>query len=256
MRILILGGTTEASALAQRLSGDQRFAVTLSLAGRTSAPELPAVATRSGGFGGADGLAQWISDSRTEALVDATHPFAARISANAVAAARSAGVPLVSLVRAPWPQQAGDTWIRVADVEAAVPALGDTPRRVFLTIGRQEVGAFRAAPQHSYLVRAIEPPDADALPLGAEVILQRGPFAEAEETVLMRDHAIDIVVAKNSGAQATYAKIAAARALQLPVVMIDQPQKPAGIAVGNVDAICEKLRALSHHAGAPSERGV
>jgi precorrin-6A/cobalt-precorrin-6A reductase len=256
MRILVLGGTTEASALARRLSEDARFAVTLSLAGRTAAPDVPAVATRSGGFGGVEGLAQWISDSRTDALVDATHPFAARISANAVAAAHIAGVPLVSLVRMPWRQQAGDTWIRVADVEAAVGALGDAPARVFLTIGRQEVGAFRAAPQHTYLVRAIEPPDADALPPDAEVILQRGPFAETEETVLMRDHAVEIVVAKNSGAVATYAKIAAARALQLPVVMIDQPRKPAGIPVGDVDAICEELRALSHHAGAPSERGV
>ncbi len=256
MRILILGGTTEASDLVRQLGGDPRFSLTLSLAGRTMAPQLPAVATRVGGFGGTQGLARWIGDNRTEAIIDATHPFAARISENAVEAARIVGVPLISLVRPPWQQQAGDNWICVGSAEDAARALGDDPRRVFLTIGRQEVGAFRAAPQHAYVIRSIERPAPDELPPNAELILQRGPFAETDETALMRDRAIDVLVAKNSGAGATYAKIAAARALQLPVVMIAQPQKPSGIVVGDVGAVCDRLLALRDHAGAPSERGV
>lgn len=256
MRVLILGGTTEASALARRLSDDPRFAITLSLAGRTGTPKLPVAQTRIGGFGGTDGLARWINDNGIDAVIDATHPFAARISANAVTAAHTTGVPLISLVRRPWTRREGDTWVGVPDMEAAAKALGDKPRRVLLTIGRQEVAAFRAAPQHTYVIRAIEQPAAEALPPNAELILQRGPFDEAAEAELMRARKIDVIVAKNSGAEATYAKIAAARSLDIPVVMVEQPLKPAGIAVETIDAAFEQLVALTAHAGAPSERGV
>jgi precorrin-6A/cobalt-precorrin-6A reductase len=261
MRILILGGTSEASELARRLGGDRRFVATLSLAGRTTAPRMAAItkpiATRSGGFGGADGLVQWVKDNRIEAIVDATHPFATRISANAVAAARIAGIPLLSLVRPPWRQQEGDKWICVANTDEAMTALGEKPQHVFLSIGRQEIGAFCAAPQHSYLVRSIEPPEADTLPPYAELILQRGPFEPEAEIALMRAHAIDIVVAKNSGSDATYAKIEAARALGLPVVMIEQPEKPRSSLSGDIAFICEQLAALARdHVSALSERGV
>jgi precorrin-6A/cobalt-precorrin-6A reductase len=256
MHVLVLGGTTEASALAQRLAHDTRIVVTLSLAGRTGTPVLPVARTRIGGFGGAQGLARWLGENRIGALVDATHPFAARISANAVAAADAAGVPLLSLLRPPWQQREGDTWIGVPHVQAAAQALGEKPRRVFLTIGRQEVAAFRAAPRHFYLVRAIDPPPAEELPPNAELILQRGPFDEAAEMALMRSRAIEVVVAKNSGAGATYAKIAAARRLGLPVVMLEQPAKPAGNKVATIDAAIHDLIALAAHADAPSERGV
>jgi precorrin-6A/cobalt-precorrin-6A reductase len=257
MRILILGGTSEASELARWLGGDRRFVATLSLAGRTAAPSLSPIATRSGGFGGVDGLVQWVKDNRIEAIVDATHPFATRISANAVAATGIVRLPLLSLVRPPWRQQDEDKWIRVSNADEARAALGEKPRRVFLSIGRQEISAFRAAPQHSYLVRSIEPPATDALPPHAELILQRGPFEPEAEIALLRAHAIEFVVAKNSGSDATYAKIAAARALGLPVVMIEQPEKPHSNMSGDIDFICKELASLTgDHVGALSERGV
>jgi precorrin-6A/cobalt-precorrin-6A reductase len=256
MRILILGGTSEASELARRLGDDARFSPTLSLAGRTATPRLPTIATRSGGFGGVDGLVNWLKDNQIDAIVDATHPFAARISANAVAAARIAQVPLLSLVRPPWRKQDGDTWINVTDAIAASTALGETPRRVFLSIGRQDIAAFGAAPHHDYLIRSIEPPDAAALPR-AKIILERGPFDQDAELELMRAHNIEIVVTKNSGADATYAKIAAARALAIPVIMIEQPEKPRGNMAGDIAFLYERLVSLARdHVSAFSERGV
>jgi precorrin-6A/cobalt-precorrin-6A reductase len=257
MRVLVLGGTGEASELARRLANDKRFTLTLSLAGRTAAPLPQPISQRVGGFGGADGLADWLAAERIEAIVDATHPFAARISANAVTAARRAALPLLTLLRPPWQRQAGDAWTCVDSAKAAAAALGREPRRVFLTIGRQEVAAFRAAPQHAYLIRSIDPPEENDLPPDAELILQRGPFEDRAEIALMRDRAIDVLVAKNSGAGATYAKIAAARELRLPVIMIDQPPKPADMIVTDVAAACAWLSSLADdHAGPPSDRGV
>jgi len=257
MRVLVLGGTSEASELARRLADDTRFSLTLSLAGRTASPLPQPISQRVGGFGGADGLAGWLAAEHIEAIIDATHPFAARISAHAVTAARRAGVPILTLRRPPWQRQAGDAWTCVDSAEAAAAALGGERKHVFLTIGRQELAAFRAAPQHAYLIRSIDPPDENDLPPDAELILQRGPFDDQAESALMRTRAIDVLVAKNSGAAATYAKIAAARALRLPVIMIDQPQKPSGIVVNDVAAACAWLSALvDDHSGAPSERGV
>jgi precorrin-6A/cobalt-precorrin-6A reductase len=257
MRVLILGGTSEASELARRLLGDKRFSPTLSLAGRTKEPGLPLIPYRVGGFGGAQGLARWIADERIDAIVDATHPFATRISDNVVRAARTSGVPLLSLMRPPWKACAGDRWIRVESAREAATALGDQPCRVFLTVGRLELPAFRAAPQHDYLVRTIDAPDPSALPERAELLLQRGPFDEVSETMLMRDRGIEILVAKNSGGAATYAKVAAARRLALPVVMIERPQKPAGSTVGDAkSALAWLVSAASAHAGPASERGV
>lgn len=255
MRVLILAGTTEASDLARRLSGDPRFAVTLSLAGRTRNPVTEAVvAVRVGGFGGAEGLALWLRDAGIGAVIDATHPFAARISANAHAAARETGLPLCTILRPPWSAGPGDRWLSVASLEAAADALGAKPRRVFLGVGRQGVDAFRRAPQHAYVVRSIEPPDPAALPSDVTLVQARGPFTLSDEIALFSAHRIETVVAKNAGGAATHAKIEAARRLELPVVMIQRPQKPAGHVVADAAAALDWLHRL--HATSRSERGV
>jgi precorrin-6A/cobalt-precorrin-6A reductase len=235
MRVLILGGTTEASALARLIAGDARFEATLSFAGRTAAPRVQPIATRVGGFGGVEGLAAYLCDHKIEAVVDATHPYADRISANAVAACQQSGVPLVSIVRAAWRPQPGDRWKLVATTEAAPAALGADPRRVFLSVGRQELAAFAAAPQHRYLARTVDPPDC-VLPPDMRVLQARGPFDRAAELRLLADEKIETVVSKNSGGTATYAKIEAARELGLPVVMIARPDKQAGHAVESAEA--------------------
>jgi len=228
MRVLILGGTTEASALSRLLAGDPRFDAVLSLAGRTSTPAAQPVAVRVGGFGGVEGLVSHLRDEKIDAVIDATHPYADRMSAHAVAACEKAGVALASLVRAPWRRQASDDWKDAADTEAAANAIGRSPRRVFLGIGRQELAVFARAPQHHYLARVIEAPPAEGLPPHVTLLQARGPFDLAAETALLRERRIEIVVSKNSGGAATYAKIEAARALGLPVVMIARPHKPAG----------------------------
>lgn len=250
MRVLILGGTTEASALARLIAGDPRFEATLSLAGRTAAPAEQPIAMRSGGFGGAAGLARHLDSHGITAVVDATHPYAARISANAVAACRQAGVPLASLARAAWQPQPGDRWIGAPSTEAAVRALGMRKRRVFVTVGRQELPLFAAAPQHRYLARLIEPPQDVPLPPDLVLVRQRGPFDFDAEHRLLRDEAIEVVVSKNAGGSATYAKIEAARALGLPVVMIERPDKPAGHVVASP---AEAMAWLAHER---SLRGV
>ena len=250
MRVLILGGTTEASALARLLAGDRRFEATLSFAGRTAAPRAQPIATRVGGFGGAKGLVAYLGDQGVEAVVDATHPYADRISANAVAACANAHVPLASMVRPAWQAEAGDKWQRVQSTEAAVEALGAAPRRVFLSIGRQDLPAFAAAPQHHYLARTVDRPDG-RLPADMKIVQARGPFDRAAELKLLGEEKIEVIVSKNSGGTATYAKIEAARALGLPVIMIERPPKPAGHAVASPEAALAWLAHLS-----PSRRGV
>ncbi len=222
MRLLLLGGSTEANRLARRLSGHPRIKATLSLAGRTANPAATTLPTRVGGFGGSEGLSLYLREERIDAVVDATHPFAAQMSANAMAACASARVPLALFTRPPWKAQFGDAWIEVSNgVEAAV-ALGPSPKRVFLTVGRQQLAAFQSAP-HQFLVRTIDPPSPELLPKFAEILLAKGPFTVAEEIDLMRRYAIEILVSKNSGGGATAAKIEAARSLGLPVVMIQRP---------------------------------
>jgi len=233
MRILILGGTGEASALVRGLLAQEpRVSITLSLAGRTSQPKPEAVATRIGGFGGAEGLAAWIARERIDLVIDSTHPFAARIGANAAQACAETGIPLLAIRRPAWTPLPGDRWIIVPDMAAAARALGEAPCRVFLTIGRQEVAAFAAAPQHDYVVRAIED-IALAVPRFT-AIRARGPFDTAAETAFLAERAIAVLVSKNSGGDATYGKIAAARALGLPVVMVSRPDKPAVPSVPDV----------------------
>ncbi|WP_227435302.1 cobalt-precorrin-6A reductase [Methylobacterium sp. W2] len=237
MRVLILGGTTEASTLVKGL--DPRIDATLSLAGRTSAPKREPVPTRIGGFGGPEGLAAWIAENRIEAVIDATHPFAARIGRNAALACERTGVALLAIRRPAWERRQGDRWTEVETMVEAALALGETPRRVFLTIGRLEVGAFATAPQHDYVVRAIEP-IGDALPVPRLTeIAARGPFDEAAEAAFLAERRIEILVTKNSGGPATYGKIAAARALGLSVVIVRPPRKPA------VDSVLDAEGALA-----------
>ncbi len=226
MRILILGGTGEAGVLARALAGRADRAVMLSLAGRTAAPKAAPVPMRSGGFGGVTGLAAYLRAERIERLIDATHPFAATISGNAARAAALAGVPLLAIRRPPWTAGPGDLWTEVDGMNEAVAALGPDPRRVFLTIGRQEAGAFAAAPQHVYVARTVEPLG-DALPVPHLTAIEaRGPFDAAAEAALMRDAGIEILVSKNAGGAATSGKIAAARSLAIPVIMVRRPEKP------------------------------
>jgi precorrin-6A/cobalt-precorrin-6A reductase len=228
LQLLILGGSTEASALARALAEDTRFAVTLSLAGRTQSPVLPPVGVRIGGFGGAEGLAAWLRAHNIAALVNATHPFAARMAGNAVAAAAAARIPLLRVLRPAWSRQPGDDWREVANMAEAVHELGIAPLRVLLTIGRQDLAPFAAAPQHHYVIRSVDAPPDDALPPDATVISARGPFAESDERALLRTHRIEAIVTKNAGGTATEAKLAAARALGLPVVMLARPQVAQG----------------------------
>lgn len=259
MRVLILGGTSEARVLAELLTGDGRFAAVLSLAGRTAAPAALPIMTRSGGFGGAEGLAQYLTEERIAGVVDATHPFADRISANAVQACSTAGVPLGSLVRAPWSFVPGDRWTVVRNVPAAVRALGSEPRRVLVTVGRMELGAFTAAPQHSYVARTIDVPEGE-LPPKLTLIQARPPFDQMAEARLMKEHNIEIVVSKNSGGAETYGKIAAARSLKIPVIMVARPHKPTGKALASpAEAYSWLEELLAAHVRSPAEssrRGV
>ena len=251
-RILVLGGTTEARRLADRLSGRLDLDVIVSLAGRTRDMVEHSVPVRIGGFGGAEGLAAYLLDWQIDALIDATHPFADRMSRNAVRAANDTGVALLSLRRAPWTRMPGDRWLPVADVEDAVRALGAAPRRVFLALGRQEIDAFAAAPQHFYLVRSVDPVDPPLPVPDAAYVVARGPFSEIADRALLEAHRIDVVVSRNSGGEAAYGKIAAARALAIDVVMIARPPLPETASVGTIE---EVLAWLDHVSGAP-KRGV
>ena len=226
MRLLILGGTTEASALARAVATNARIAATLSLAGRTARPATAPVAVRVGGFGGAAGLAGYLREAGIDAMVDATHPFAARVSRNAIAAAHEARVPLLRIARPAWQAVAGDQWREAADMAHAAALLGHVPQRVFLTVGQQDLAPFQMAPWHHYVVRSVEPPPPASLPPDAVTIQARGPFGLTEELALLRLHRIEVLVSKNSGGTATTAKLAAARAMGLPVVMVARPPDP------------------------------
>ncbi len=253
MNVLLLGGTSEASTLARRLAGDGRFRATLSLAGRTKNPAKAAIPQRIGGFGGIEGLVGHLRREAIDLLVDATHPYAAQMSRNAAAAADIAEVPLLALRRPPWERQEGDRWQEVADAAEAATALGEAPRRVFLAMGRLELAPFARSPQHAYLIRSVDHPGELPLPR-LKVITARGPFAEAEEEALLRREAIEVLVAKNSGGRATYGKIAAARRLGLPVVLLRRPVLPSVESVATAD---EALAWLTvRHEAASARRGV
>lgn len=250
-KLLILGGTTEASALAQALAGEPEFDTLLSFAGTTRAPRPPPVRHRIGGFGGAEGLAAFLRAGRFDLVIDATHPFAATMKRNAVRATDAVGIPLLGVLRPEWSPVAGDDWIVVAGMAAAARALGDVPRRVLLTIGQKDLAVFRNAAGHSFILRSVDPPDPDVLPI-AEVISARGPFLLADEITLLRQRRIEILVTKNSGGAATAAKLEAARACGVRVVMVERPAPPEGVVtVPDAAAAMQWLRA--HEA---AERGV
>jgi precorrin-6A/cobalt-precorrin-6A reductase len=253
MRVLLLGGTFEASKLADLLAGHSGISSTLSFAGRTGAFRPPKIPYRIGGFGGVDGLNAYLGAERIDVLVDATHPFAEQMSRHASIAAARAKIPLVVLSRPAWVAQPGDHWIEVADMAAAAAALGRERIRVFLTIGRLQIGAFAAAPQHFYLIRTIEPlAPSPGLPC-YRVIHGRGPFAFEAEDQLLREQSIDVLVSKNSGGEAAFAKILAARHLGLPVVMVARPQQASGLVFHDP---AEVMALLLHHCSTLTPRGV
>lgn len=254
-KVLILGGSSESAKLARTLASDGRFAATLSLAGVTEHPERMPIAVRSGGFGGAAGLARYLTENTIGVLIDATHPFAATMKQNAVEAARMAGVQFLAIRRPPWTAEAGDRWTEIADLGEAATALGEAPKRVFLTTGRQELSPFKRASQHFYLIRSVEPPEPDALPPRAETLSARGPFTVEDETALMEAHGIDILIAKNSGGNATAAKLKAARALSLPVLMVRRPHLPVAPAVESVEEALHWLEG-HHEETVTARRGV
>jgi precorrin-6A/cobalt-precorrin-6A reductase len=250
-RILILGGKTEARDLAGRLAGRAGLEVTLSLAGRTVSPVRQPVPVRVGGFGGAEGLGSYLVEQRIDLLVDATHPYAARISANAAVAAQATGVPLLALRRPPWQPVEDDRWTEVDDVQGGVAALGAAPRRVFLALGRQEIAPFEAAPQHSYVIRSVDPIEPPLAVPDATYLLGRGPFIESDEDALLAAHGIEAIVAKNSGGAATYGKISAARRTGVEVILIRRPALPPA---DTVETVADAVAAIDHRFG--SARGV
>ncbi|MEA5162158.1 cobalt-precorrin-6A reductase [Cereibacter johrii] len=247
MRILLLGGTTEASRMARALA-EAGLPAVFSYAGRTAAPVAQPLPLRVGGFGGVEGLAAYIRAQAITHVIDATHPFAAQMSRNAVEACAATGTALVALERAPWAAGPADRWIRVPSIEAAAEALPEAPARVFLAIGRQHLAAFAGRAQHHYLLRLVDPPDALPLPR-AEAIVARGPFTLTEDLALLRRHEIQWIVAKNAGGEGARAKLDAARELGLPVVLIDRPAIPPRPRLETPEAV---LGWLAH----PADLGV
>ena len=234
-RVLILGGTGDAAQLVAQASALPGIEVITSLAGRVRQPVTPAGRVRIGGFGGAEGLINYIGDQHIDLLVDATHPFAAQMSHHAATAALACGLPHLMLVRPAWAPVAGDRWLAVESIAAAVEILPEVARRVFLTIGRQELAAFAPLQELWFLMRMIDPPVPDTPVPPGTLVLARGPFALEDERQLLRTYAIEAIVSKNSGGDATYAKITAARELSLPVVMIERPPLPEGERVADVE---------------------
>lgn len=242
-RVLILGGTTEARRLAERLVSRADVDVVSSLAGRVASPRMPAGQVRVGGFGGATGLASWVDAHGIRVVIDATHPFAATISWNAATAAAASHVPLLALRRTAWVPGEGDRWCDATSLEDAALMLPELGRRHFLTIGRQGVSSFADVTNAWFLVRSVDPPE-DPTPPQMELLLDRGPYSLDAEIALMRGRRVDTVIAKNSGGEATSAKLMGARELGLPVVMVRRPANPRGVAeVADVDSAVEWIDA-------------
>jgi precorrin-6A/cobalt-precorrin-6A reductase len=226
--ILILGGTTEARELAAALTARPGVRVTTSLAGRVTRPGAVAGEVRIGGFGGVAGLADWMRQEHVDALVDATHPFARAITAHAAQAAAVTGVPSVVLRRPGWHPGPRDRWHPVDSLDEAAGLLPSLGRRVFLTTGRMELVAFARLTELHFVIRSVELPE-PPMPPHTEVLLARGPFTVADESTLLYDHCIDVLVTKDSGGAATSAKLTAARELALPVVVVRRPPLPDGV---------------------------
>jgi precorrin-6A/cobalt-precorrin-6A reductase len=208
-----------------------------SYAGRTEAPVAQPLPVRIGGFGGIEGLVAYLKAAGITHLIDATHPFAAQMSRNAVEACAATRTPLIALEREPWQAAEGDRWTHVPDLEGAIAALGEAPRRVFLAIGRQNLDAFSVAPQHHYLLRLVDPPS-EPLPLPrAKAVIARGPFTVEGDRKLLRDHRIEVIIAKNAGGAGAEAKLVAARELGLPMILIDRPLVPKRQVARSVEAV-------------------
>jgi len=242
-RVLILGGTGEASQLATHLSGRSDLTVISSLAGRVSQPAMLAGSVRVGGFGGVPGLIEYLATQRIDVVIDATHPYAAKITRNAELACQQAKVPLIAFERPAWLPLPGDRWLQVPDVASAGPLVDHPANRVLLSVGRQELAAFSGCANAWFLVRAIDQPTVP-LPLNSRVILSRGPFSLNEERMLLRREAITHIVSKNSGGTATYAKIEAARELGIEVVMVDRPGTSRTAACTQVEEVYLRLEEL------------
>jgi precorrin-6A/cobalt-precorrin-6A reductase len=243
LRVLILGGTSEAAELAARLGGRPDLTITYSLAGRTDQPKVPAGEVRIGGFGGVDGLIAYLASEKISSVIDATHPFAAKMSLNAETACHHLGLRLISLSRNPWAKSQGDRWHEVPDIKSAAARIPQSCGRIFLAIGRQHVDAFTFCTAASFLIRSIDRPSSP-LPPNTQLVLERGPFDLENELKLLREHAIDIIVSKNSGGTATYAKIEAARILDIPVVMVSRPEKHTRPTFATVDLVLAELDRL------------
>lgn len=250
---MILGGTREARLLAEALAARDDCDVLLSLAGRTEKPAMQPVPVRIGGFGGATALAAFLKAGGYDLLIDATHPFAERISANAAFAAEASGIAAIALRRPEWQRRPGDRWRDVQSIPAAIDALGPSPRHVFLATGRQGAHHAEAAPQHHYLIRSVDPVEPPLALANVDYIVDRGPFTLDGECDLLRQHDIDVIVAKNSGGAATYAKIEAARLLGIEVMMV--ARAPASM-VKAVETVKAALAAIDHLFPPAMKRGV
>ncbi|MEU0659874.1 cobalt-precorrin-6A reductase [Streptomyces lavendulocolor] len=228
MHVLILGGTTEARRLAEILHGTVR--TTSSLAGRVAAPKLPPGEVRIGGFGGAEGLARWLREHQVDAVIDATHPFADTMSFHAARAAADAHVPLLALRRPGWAPVDGDDWHMVDTLEEAAGTASALGRRVFLTTGRMGLASFAHIADAWFLLRSVDAPE-PPYPPRMEVLLDRGPFTLDGEREVLRRHAIDVLVTKDSGGAATAPKLTAAREAHVPVVVVRRPPAPDKVPV-------------------------
>lgn len=249
MNVLVLGGTHEGASLAEALHGRPGFTVTSSLAGRVRMASLPPGEVRIGGFGGVDGLVDWLHTHPADVVVDATHPFATTISAHAAAAADAVGVPLVVLRRPGWTEGRGDRWHRVPTAAAAADLLPTLGRRVFLTLGRgAAITEFAGLDDLWFLLRSVERPP-PPLPAHHEILLQRGPFTADAERALLVEHRIDVLVCRDSGGAMTAAKLVAARELGVPVVLLDRPPVPDVPTASTVDEAVQLLTRLAQRSG-------
>jgi len=245
-KILILGGTGDAVKLAAKLATISEIEVISSLAGRTKKPAALVGQVRIGGFGGAEGLANYLQQNSIDILIDATHPCAGQITHNGAIASHIANIPHLMLVRPQWERVTGDEWIEVESVEAASKAIPKSVNRIFITSGRQQLEPFlqrsQVYPETWYLMRSIDPPEIE-LP-NSKMLLDRGPFSLDQERKLLRDYQIQAIVSKNSGGDATYAKIIAARELGIPIVMVQRPARAEGEKVTSIEEAIAWLQQL------------
>jgi precorrin-6A/cobalt-precorrin-6A reductase len=246
MRVLILGGTGDASELAFQVTKIPGVKVITSLAGRTQNPLMPTGSVRIGGFGGESGLVEYIKEQKIDVLIDATHPFASQISFNAEAAVVSCGIPHLMFIRPEWEKVPGDEWIEVESVESAAAILPNFAKRVFLTVGKQQLAPFANLHNIWFLMRLIDPPEINAVIPQGTILCSRGPFTLEDEHRLLVEHRIDTLVSKNSGGDATKSKIIAARELGIKVVMVKRPLTPQGEKVSDIDSAVQWLLRVLH----------